>query len=169
MEVPRVPPSPQKAATTIAAVSPVKGRGALPPLTLPLSPQKVLSTPRHASGSSGGRSRSLTVGSQEGSPIATDVLAAAQHRNRRSQVFDMSPSSSDNEGEKAHALLRVQRRRQSFRRMSQIALEGPIYRALDVSYARTIPCPGWSWRSCWRSYDAAPSPPLRAQKPSAIR
>ena len=44
----------------------------------------------------------------------------------------MSPSSSDNEGEKANALLRVQRRRQSSRRMSQITLEGPNYRALDV-------------------------------------
>ncbi|KAK3938049.1 Serine/threonine-protein kinase cek1 [Diplogelasinospora grovesii] len=135
-DVPRVPPSLQKAATTVAAVSPVKGRGAPPP-PLPLSPQKVVtnqvmtSTPRHASGSSGGRSRSLTVGSQEGSPVASDILAA-HHRNRRSQVFDMSPSSSDNEGDKANALLRVQRRRQSSRRMSQIALDGPTFRSLDV-------------------------------------
>ncbi|KAK3330787.1 hypothetical protein B0H66DRAFT_74803 [Apodospora peruviana] len=133
-EVPRVPPSLQKAATTIAASSPVKGRGIPPPL--PLSPQKAmgpqkLSTPRHSSGSSGGRSRSLTVGSQEGSPVASDILAA-HHKNRRSQVFDMSPSSSDNEGEKANALLRVQRRRQSSRRMSQIALDGPMFRPLDV-------------------------------------
>ncbi|TPX08801.1 uncharacterized protein E0L32_009741 [Thyridium curvatum] len=124
-EVPRVPPSLQKAATTVAA-SPVKGRGAPPPL--PLSPQKVVATPRHPS-SSTSRSRSLTVGSQEGSPVAADLL---NHRNRRSQVFDMSPSSSDNEGEKANALLRVQRRRQSSRRMSQIALDGPMFRPLDV-------------------------------------
>ncbi|KAH8893815.1 hypothetical protein GQ53DRAFT_763338 [Thozetella sp. PMI_491] len=133
-DVPRVPPSLQKAATTVAATSsPVKGpRGtAPPPLSLPLSPQKILSTPRQASGSSGSRSRSLTVGSQEGSPVASDILAA-HHRNRRSQVFDMSPSSSDNEGDKASALLRVQRRRQSSRRLSQIALDGPAYRALDV-------------------------------------
>ncbi len=117
-DVPRVPPSLQKAATTIS--SPVKGRGAPPPLTL--SPQKVVSTPRQSS-SSTSRSRSLTVGSQEGSPIAPDLL---HHRNRRSQVFDMSPSSSDNEGEKANALLRIQRRRQSSRRMSHIALDsGP--------------------------------------------
>jgi serine/threonine-protein kinase RIM15 len=55
------------------------------------------------------------------------------HRKRRSQVFDMSPSSSDNEGDKANALLRVQRRRQSSRRMSQITLaDGPVFRPLDV-------------------------------------
>ncbi|KAK3694110.1 hypothetical protein B0T22DRAFT_62120 [Podospora appendiculata] len=132
IEVPRVPPSLQKAATTIASSSPVKGRGVPPPL--PLSPQKVvssqlMSTPRHAGG--GGRSRSLTVGSQEGSPVASDILAA-HHKNRRSQVFDMSPSSSDNEGDKANILLRVQRRRQSSRRMSQITLDGPMFRPLDV-------------------------------------
>jgi len=129
-DIPRVPPSLQKAATTVAASSPIKGRGAPAPLSL--SPQKLVATPRQLSGSSGGtRSRSLTVGSQEGSPIATDILAA-HHRNRRSQVFDMSPSSSDNEGDKANALLRVQRRRQSSRRMSQIALDGPMFRPLDV-------------------------------------
>ncbi|KAB5581066.1 hypothetical protein GE09DRAFT_461563 [Coniochaeta sp. 2T2.1] len=128
-EIPRVPPSLQKAATTVAASSPIKGRA--PQLPLPLSPQKFVATPRQTSGSSGGRSRSLTVGSQEGSPIANDILAA-HHRNRRSQVFDMSPSSSDNEGDKANALLRVQRRRQSSRRMSQIALDGPMFRPLDV-------------------------------------
>lgn len=136
-EVPRVPPSLQKAATTIAATSsPIKCRGGAP-APLALSPQKavpnhVMSTPRHSSSSSGGRSRSLTVGSQEGSPVMTDVLAA-HHRNRRSQVFDMSPSSSDNEGDKANALLRVQRRRQSSRRMSYIAAgDGPMFRPLDV-------------------------------------
>ncbi|KAK3366882.1 hypothetical protein B0T24DRAFT_370913 [Lasiosphaeria ovina] len=133
-EIPRVPPTLQKAATTAGALSPIKGRGIPPPL--PLSPQKagpnqMMSTPRHASGSSAGRSRSLTVGSQEGSPVASDILAA-HHKNRRSQVFDMSPSSSDNEGEKVNALLRVQRRRQSSRRMSQIALDGPVFRPLDV-------------------------------------
>lgn len=128
-DIPRVPPSLQKAATTVAASSPIKGRA--PPLPLSISPQKLVATPRQTSGSSGTRSRSLTVGSQEGSPIATDILAA-HHRNRRSQVFDMSPSSSDNEGDKANALLRVQRRRQSSRRMSQIALDGPMFRPLDV-------------------------------------
>lgn len=127
--VPRVPPSLQKAASS-AAASPVKGRGSAPPPLSLVSPQKSLSSPRQESGSTN-RSRSLTVGSQEGSPVAADLLA--RHRNRRSQVFDMSPSSSDNEGEKANAaLLRVQRRRQSSRRMSQIACDTPTFRALDV-------------------------------------
>ncbi|GKT89763.1 LOW QUALITY PROTEIN: response regulator receiver RIM15p [Colletotrichum tofieldiae] len=45
----------------------------------------------------------------------------------------MSPSSSDNEGDKHNALLRVQRRRQSSRRLSQIAFDGgPMFRPLDV-------------------------------------
>lgn len=125
------PPSFQKAAT-VASSSPIKARGSAPP-PLALSPQKSLSTPRQGSGSSGTRSRSVTVGSlsQEGSPIASEGLA--QRHNRRSQVFDMSPSSSDNEGEKHNALLRVQRRRQSSRRLSQIALEGSlVFRPLDV-------------------------------------
>ncbi|KAH8675666.1 hypothetical protein BX600DRAFT_377598 [Xylariales sp. PMI_506] len=124
-EVPRTTPALQKSATSVAP-SPIKGRGPPPPLAL--SPQKVFGTPRQGSGSST-RSRSLTVGSQDGSPVASDLLA---HRNRRSQVFDMSPSSSDNEGEKANALLRVQRRRQSARRMSAINLDSPSFRSLDV-------------------------------------
>jgi serine/threonine-protein kinase RIM15 len=126
-EVPRVPASLQKAASSVAA-SPIKSRGAAPP-PLALSPQK-MSTPRQASNPSSSRARSQTVGSQEGSPIPADLFS---HRKRRSQVFDMSPSSSDNEGDKANALLRVQRRRQSSRRMSQINLaDGPQFRALDV-------------------------------------
>jgi serine/threonine-protein kinase RIM15 len=124
-DVPRVPVSLQKAASAVS--SPIKTRGAVPP-PLALSPQKI-STPRQTSGSSN-RARSQTVGSQEGSPIPGDLFS---HRKRRSQVFDMSPSSSDNEGDKANALLRVQRRRQSSRRMSQITLaDGPIFRPLDV-------------------------------------
>ncbi|KFY08895.1 hypothetical protein V492_05813, partial [Pseudogymnoascus sp. VKM F-4246] len=78
-----------------------------------------------------GRSRSQTVGSQESSPITVGDLFS--HHKRRSQVFDMSPSSSDNEGDKANALLRVQRRRQSSRRLSQINIsDGPVFRPLDV-------------------------------------
>ncbi|EFX04022.1 serine/threonine-protein kinase [Grosmannia clavigera kw1407] len=129
IEVPRVPPSLQKAASAAMSPSPAgKPRGPFPPL--PQSPQKTVTTPRQTSNPAT-RSRSLTVGSQEGSPIAADIL---NHRNRRSQVFDMSPSSSDNEGDKANALLlRVQRRRQSSRRMSQIAIDsGPVFRPLDV-------------------------------------
>ncbi|EQK98815.1 Serine/threonine-protein kinase domain protein [Ophiocordyceps sinensis CO18] len=128
-EVPKVPPSLQKAATS-AAASPVKSRGTAP-APLPLSPQKMVATPRQGSGSSTGRSRSLTLGSQEASPVTSEVLQ--HHRNRRSQVFDMSPSSSDNEGDKHNALLRVQRRRQSSRRLSQITFDtGPTFRPLDV-------------------------------------
>ncbi|KAI1396392.1 hypothetical protein F4819DRAFT_504453 [Hypoxylon fuscum] len=125
-DVPRTTPSLQKSVSA-AAASPVKGKGVPPPL--PLSPQKTIGTPRQVSGSST-RSRSLTVGSQEGSPVAVDLLA--HHRNRRSQVFDMSPSSSDNEGgERTNALLKVQRR-QSSRRMSAIMLDSPTFRSLDV-------------------------------------
>jgi serine/threonine-protein kinase RIM15 len=125
-EAPRMNGSLQKT-TGSAAASPIKSRGGGPP-PLALSPQKI-STPRQTSNSSN-RSRSHTVGSQEGSPIPADLFS---HRKRRSQVFDMSPSSSDNEGDKANALLRVQRRRQSSRRMSQITLaDGPQFRPLDV-------------------------------------
>ncbi|KAI0390961.1 hypothetical protein F5Y17DRAFT_442480 [Xylariaceae sp. FL0594] len=121
------PPSLQKSASAVVP-PPVKSKGAPPPLAL--SPQKTVSTPRQASGSST-RSRSLTVGSQEGSPMTSELLA--HHRNRRSQVFDMSPSSSDNEGgERANALLKVQRRRQSSRRMSALMLDSPTFRSLDV-------------------------------------
>ncbi|PHH59891.1 hypothetical protein CDD81_2410 [Ophiocordyceps australis] len=130
VDVPKVPPSLQKAATSVAAMSPIKGRGTTP-APLPLSPQKMIATPRQGSTSSTSRSRSLTVGSQEASPITSDMIHP--HRNRRSQVFDMSPSSSDNEGDKHNALLRVQRRRQSSRRLSQIAFDGgPTFRPLDV-------------------------------------
>lgn len=136
MDVPRVPPSLQKAATTAGSLSPAKGRPSVPSATaipppLALSPQKTFGTPRQARNPSSGRSRSQTVGSQESSPISSEVLQ--HHRNRRSQVFDMSPSSSDNEGDKHNALLRVQRRRQSSRRLSQIAFDGgPTFRPLDV-------------------------------------
>ena len=130
IDIPRMPPSLQKAATTMSSSSsPVKGRGSAPP-PLALSPQKLVATPKPASATAS-RSRSLTVGSQEGSPVSADALH--RHRSRRSQVFDMSPSSSDNEGDKHSALLRVQRRRQSSRRLSQIAFDGgSTFRPLDV-------------------------------------
>ncbi|KAI1736826.1 putative response regulator receiver RIM15p [Xylaria scruposa] len=125
-DVPKSTPSLQKS-TSVAVASSAKGKGAPPPLAI--SPQKSVTTPRQASGSST-RSRSLTVGSQEGSPIASELL---HHRHRKSQVFDMSPSSSDNESsERANALLKVQRRRQSSRRMSAIMLDSPTFRSLDV-------------------------------------
>lgn len=88
-----------------------------------LAPQRVPSLPLS-------RARSQTVGSQEG-----DVQPPRpySHHKRRSQAFDVSPSSSDNEDSRVKALLRVQRRRQSSRRMSQITLaDGPAFHALDV-------------------------------------
>jgi serine/threonine-protein kinase RIM15 len=124
-EIQRAPAALQKTSASVAA-SPIKPRGVPPPLSFS-SPQKP-PTPR---GPSTSRARSHTVGSQDGSPSATDLFD--RHHKRRSQVFDMSPSSSDNENEKANALLRVQRRRQSSRRMSAITLvDGPIFRPLDV-------------------------------------
>ncbi|ROW00347.1 hypothetical protein VMCG_07301 [Cytospora schulzeri] len=68
--------------------------------------------------------------------LRADALAAQSKASAAISpggVFDMSPSSSDNEGDKANAaLLRVQRRRQSSRRMSQIAYDCPTFRPLDV-------------------------------------
>lgn len=76
------------------------------------------------------RARSQTIGSQEGD-VVRDLMP--NHHKRRSQVFDISPSSSDTEDSRQKALLRVQRRRQSSRRLSQISLaDGPMFRPLDV-------------------------------------
>lgn len=84
---------------------------------------------RQSSGSSP-RQRSHTIGSQEGDLVPELVPA---HYKRRSGVFDVSPSSSDNEDTRQKALLRVQRRRQSSRRLSQVSLtDGPVFRTLDV-------------------------------------
>ncbi|EUC43546.1 hypothetical protein COCMIDRAFT_7043 [Bipolaris oryzae ATCC 44560] len=76
------------------------------------------------------RARSQTIGSQE-EDIVHNLLPG--HYKRRSQVLDVSPSSSDTEDSRAKALLRVQRRRQSSRRLSQISFgDGPFFRPLDV-------------------------------------
>ncbi|KAL3473342.1 hypothetical protein BJX99DRAFT_233793 [Aspergillus californicus] len=81
------------------------------------------------------RTRSQTIGSQDGdlsSSLARETYAVGHHK-RRSQLFDVSPSSSDNEDPRAKALLKVQRRRQSSRRLSQINFaEGPFFRPLDI-------------------------------------
>ncbi|KAL0254362.1 rim15, signal transduction response regulator [Diplodia seriata] len=71
------------------------------------------------------RARSQTLDSQDGE------FASSQHK-RRSQVLDVSPSSSDTEESRQKALLRVHRRRQSSRRMSHIAADGPYFRPLDI-------------------------------------
>lgn len=83
-----------------------------------------------------GRNRSHTVGSQESNDSHMRDQFVPCHHKRRSQLFvrDQSPSSSDNENT-AHtkALLKVQRKRQSSRRMSQFnIMDGPAYRPLDI-------------------------------------
>ncbi|KAJ5153582.1 CheY-like superfamily [Penicillium coprophilum] len=80
------------------------------------------------------RTRSHTIGSQDGEASSFPKEPfVPHHHKRRSQLFDISPSSSDNEDPRTKALLKVQRRRQSSRRLSQInILEGPFFRPLDV-------------------------------------
>ena len=76
------------------------------------------------------RQRSHTIGSQDGD-LLPELMPS--HHKRRSGVFNVSPSSSDNEDSRQNALLRVQRRRQSLRRSSQVSLgDGPSFRTLDV-------------------------------------
>jgi len=96
------------------------------------SPDKA--TTASQSGVPKARARSQTVGSQDGefqSPLREKYIPG--HHKRRSQLLDLSPSSSDNEDPRTKALLKVQRRRQSSRRLSQINInEGPFFRPLDV-------------------------------------
>ena len=89
-----------------------------------------------------GRSRSHTLGSQDdGEQLSSSSMSSSLpregvvpgRRNRRNQLLDVSPSSSDNEDPRAKALLKVQRRRQSSRRLSRINVpDGPYFRPLDV-------------------------------------
>ncbi|KAL8730645.1 MAG: hypothetical protein Q9166_003958 [cf. Caloplaca sp. 2 TL-2023] len=124
-DVPKLPSSQSMSHTS----SPIKtGRLSMgPPIA---SPEKTPGFPRpHSIPSS--RARSQTIGSQDGDIPPNKPLS--HHHKRRSQVLDISPSSSDNEDPRAKALLRVQRRRQSSRRMSQIMMgDGPAFRPLDV-------------------------------------
>ncbi|KPI44952.1 Serine/threonine-protein kinase cek1 [Cyphellophora attinorum] len=108
--------------------------------TVPLtgSPAKSIVVPQR-SGSLHSRTRSQTVGSQDGGELQSIRESFAPgHHKRKSQLFntrDLSPSSSDNEAAQQKALLKVQRRRQSSRRMSQFNLmegHGPTYRPLDI-------------------------------------
>lgn len=125
-EVPRLPAGFLVSST---ASSPVKSARAPGPLQV-TSPEKGL-TPQRAPGLPTSRARSQTVGSQDGDK--SPIKPLSHHHKRRSQVFDVSPSSSDNEDPRAKALLRVQRRRQSSRRMSQIpGVDGLCFRPLDV-------------------------------------
>ncbi|KAJ5592010.1 uncharacterized protein N7459_002379 [Penicillium hispanicum] len=98
------------------------------------SPDKHPSSQRHGSAPAS-RARSQTIGSQDGgdpSSFPKESFVPSHHK-RRSQLFDISPSSSDNEDPRTKALLKVQRRRQSSRRLSQINLQdGPFFRPLDI-------------------------------------
>jgi serine/threonine-protein kinase RIM15 len=113
---------------TSAASSPIKTMHL--PTSSPAKPTEHL----QRSSSMASRSRSQTVGSQEGDNPRDNLLPT--HYKRRSQLFahEVSPSSSDNENNpQAKALLKVQRRRQSSRRLSQITMmDGPFYRPLDI-------------------------------------
>lgn len=114
-----------------SAPSPIKG-GKTNSVHLPMQHDRATLGHRHPSISSP-RPRSHTLGSQDQDGGLVPEILPAHHHKRRSGVFDVSPSSSDNEETRAKALLRVQRRRQSSRRLSQISLaDGPSFRTLDV-------------------------------------
>ncbi|KAG8530757.1 uncharacterized protein KY384_004114 [Bacidia gigantensis] len=133
-EPPRLPISQSMTAGTSVASSPVKSARHSMNMLIS-SPEKgtpASSRPQSMFLPSTSRARSQTVGSQE----SADSVPHRQvsHNKRHSQVIDISPSSSDGEDPRAKALLRVQRRRQSSRRMSQFALgvDVPAFRPLDV-------------------------------------
>ncbi|KAI9368615.1 hypothetical protein BJX61DRAFT_208345 [Aspergillus egyptiacus] len=112
------------------ASSPIKpGRGSTH------SPDKVVPGQQRHGSAPATRTRSQTIGSQDGdlsSSLARETYVAGHHK-RRSQLFDVSPSSSDNEDPRTKALLKVQRRRQSSRRLSHINFaDGPFFRPLDI-------------------------------------
>lgn len=128
-QVPRLPVTFK--ATTSGAPSPIKSAKA-GSVQLPMPHERAASAHRQLSVSSP-RQRSHTLGSQDQDGDLVPELLPAHHHKRRSGVFDVSPSSSDNEETRHQALLRVQRRRQSSRRLSQISLaDGPTFRTLDV-------------------------------------
>ncbi|KAL6234769.1 hypothetical protein BDW75DRAFT_157686 [Aspergillus navahoensis] len=99
------------------------------------SPDKSAPGPHRHGSAPSTRTRSQTIGSQDGelsSSLARETYVPGHHK-RRSQLFDVSPSSSDNEDPRTKALLKVQRRRQSSRRLSQINFaDGPFFRPLDI-------------------------------------
>ena len=127
-DIPRLPGGFSANSGPSTAASPIKSNRNS--MILPMSPDRVtsgLTRPHSIHVSS--RARSQTVGSQEGDLPPSKPF----HHKRQSQVFEHSPSSSDNEDTRAKALIRVQRRRQSSRRMSRNILgDGPVFRPLDV-------------------------------------
>lgn len=111
----RLPPATASPVKRLSSISPAKPIASLTP-----------GTP--------GRNRSHTVGSQDSDLQMREPFVPGHHK-RRSQLItrDQSPSSSDNETAHAKAILKVQRKRQSSRRLSQFnILEGPAYRPLDI-------------------------------------
>jgi serine/threonine-protein kinase RIM15 len=77
------------------------------------------------------RMRAASVSSAGIRPLIPELWKAPSRR--RSQVFEVSPSSSDTEESKGAALLRVNQRRQYTRRQSIMNVNvGPRYRPLDV-------------------------------------
>ncbi|KZF23739.1 kinase-like protein [Xylona heveae TC161] len=121
--------------TASTASSPIKTTKNQPPLQV-ASPEKSLIMPHphphRQSGSVPPRARSQTVGSQDSDRVTRETPLF--HHKRRSQVIEASPSSSDNEDPRTRAFLRVQRRRQSSRKLSHASLlvDGPVFRPLDV-------------------------------------
>ncbi|KAL4786239.1 hypothetical protein BJX76DRAFT_321844 [Aspergillus varians] len=114
-----------------AVSSPIKaGRGGTH------SPDKPVPAQHRHGSAPAARARSQTIGSQDGGELSSSLTRetyVAGHHKRRSQLLDVSPSSSDNEDPRAKALLKVQRRRQSSRRLSQISFaDGPFFRPLDI-------------------------------------
>ncbi|KAF1823746.1 uncharacterized protein K489DRAFT_318379 [Dissoconium aciculare CBS 342.82] len=102
------------------------------PGSAPLQRERATSTNRQTNVSSP-RQRSHTLGTQELDADVVPEMLPSHHHKRLSGVFDVSPSSSDTEDTRHQAFLRVQRRRQSSRRLSQVNVgDGPIYRTLDV-------------------------------------
>lgn len=109
-----------------AASSPIKN------IKVPAQAENTASLHRQSSAPAS-RARSHTIGSQDSDLALPKDPFVPGHHKRRSQLWDVSPSSSDNEDPRAKALLKVQRRRQSTRRLSQINMvEGPFFRPLDV-------------------------------------
>ncbi|KAF2480481.1 hypothetical protein BDY17DRAFT_284340 [Neohortaea acidophila] len=111
------------------ASSPVKGPRPTS-INISMSMDRGVPEPRQSSVPSS-RQRSHTLGSADGDLVPELVPS---HHKRRSGVFDVSPSSSDNEDTRQKAaLLRVHRRRTSSRRLSVVSLaDGPAFRTLDV-------------------------------------
>ncbi|KAK5117715.1 hypothetical protein LTR62_005139 [Meristemomyces frigidus] len=111
------------------APSPIKG---LKPssLPMPIANESAIESQTQSAVPSP-RQRSQTVGSQDGDFVPE--LLPVRHKRRSGIIMDISPSSSDNEDSRQKALLRVQRRRASSRRLSQVSLaDGPTFRTLDV-------------------------------------